>query len=66
MTPDAQGDWGFAGDYVRAMWLMLQQGRADDYVIANRDSQHVPAPTTSITGRSVRMSSDHSPSAFRP
>jgi GDPmannose 4,6-dehydratase len=31
---DAQRDWGFAGDYVRAMWLMLQQDEADDYVIA--------------------------------
>jgi GDPmannose 4,6-dehydratase len=31
---DAQRDWGFAGDYVRAMWLMLQQPRADDFVIA--------------------------------
>jgi GDP-D-mannose dehydratase len=31
---DAQRDWGFAGDYVRAMWLMLQQPRAEDYVIA--------------------------------
>jgi GDPmannose 4,6-dehydratase len=31
---DAQRDWGFAGDYVRAMWLMLQQDTADDYVIA--------------------------------
>ena len=31
---DAQRDWGFAGDYVRAMWLMLQQPQADDYVIA--------------------------------
>ncbi len=31
---DAQRDWGFAGDYVRAMWLMLQQEKADDYVIA--------------------------------
>lgn len=30
---DAQRDWGFAGDYVRAMWLMLQQGQPDDYVI---------------------------------
>ncbi|HEY9085673.1 MAG TPA: GDP-mannose 4,6-dehydratase [Candidatus Tyrphobacter sp.] len=30
---DAQRDWGFAGDYVRAMWLMLQQEKADDYVI---------------------------------
>ncbi len=31
---DAKRDWGFAGDYVRAMWLMLQQPYADDYVIA--------------------------------
>jgi GDPmannose 4,6-dehydratase len=31
---DAQRDWGFAGDYVEAMWLMLQQPQADDYVIA--------------------------------
>lgn len=31
---EAQRDWGFAGDYVRAMWLMLQQDAPDDYVIA--------------------------------
>src|SRR5215212_2187973 len=31
---DAKRDWGFAGDYVRAMWLMLQQDAPDDYVIA--------------------------------
>ena len=31
---DAKRDWGFAGDYVEAMWLMLQQTEADDYVIA--------------------------------
>jgi len=31
---DAQRDWGFAGDYVEAMWLMLQQPVADDYVVA--------------------------------
>ena len=31
---DAKRDWGFAGDYVRAMWLMLQQDKPDDYVIA--------------------------------
>jgi GDPmannose 4,6-dehydratase len=31
---DAQRDWGFAGDYVQAMWLMLQQDDPDDYVIA--------------------------------
>ena len=38
---DAQRDWGFAGDYVRAMWLMLQQDVADDYVIATGDSHSV-------------------------
>jgi GDPmannose 4,6-dehydratase len=32
---DAHRDWGFAGDYVRAMWLMLQQPQPDDYVIAS-------------------------------
>jgi GDPmannose 4,6-dehydratase len=31
---DAKRDWGFSGDYVRAMWLMLQQDRPDDYVVA--------------------------------
>ncbi len=38
---DAQRDWGFAGDYVKAMWLMLQQDRADDYVIATGVSHSV-------------------------
>ncbi|MPY90085.1 MAG: GDP-mannose 4,6-dehydratase [Luteitalea sp.] len=34
-TLDAKRDWGFAGDYIRAIWLMLQQDRPDDYVIAS-------------------------------
>src|SRR5881227_1680782 len=38
---EAQRDWGFAGDYVRAMWLMLQQDRADDFVIATGESHSV-------------------------
>src|SRR5258708_7814942 len=38
---DAHRDWGFAGDYVRAMWLMLQQKRADDYVISTGKSHSV-------------------------
>jgi len=38
---DAHRDWGFAGDYVRAMWLMLQQDQADDYVIATGKSHSV-------------------------
>ena len=38
---DAQRDWGFAGDYVRAMWLMLQQDVPDDYVIATGETHSV-------------------------
>ncbi len=38
---DAQRDWGFAGDYVRAMWLMLQQERPDDYVLATGKAHSV-------------------------
>ena len=38
---DAHRDWGFAGDYVRAMWQMLQQPEADDYVIATGKSHSV-------------------------
>jgi GDPmannose 4,6-dehydratase len=38
---DAKRDWGFAGDYVEAMWMMLQQPAADDYVIATGESHSV-------------------------
>ncbi|MBP6342579.1 MAG: GDP-mannose 4,6-dehydratase [Candidatus Omnitrophica bacterium] len=38
---DAKRDWGFAGDYVEAMWLMLQQPKADDYVIATGETHSV-------------------------
>jgi GDPmannose 4,6-dehydratase len=38
---DARRDWGFAGDYVEAMWLMLQQDRPDDYVVATGESHSV-------------------------
>ena len=38
---DAKRDWGFAGDYVEAMYLMLQQSKADDYVIATGESHSV-------------------------
>jgi GDPmannose 4,6-dehydratase len=38
---DARRDWGFAGDYVYAMWLMLQQDRADDFVIATGQTHSV-------------------------
>ena len=38
---DARRDWGFAGDYVQAMWLMLQQDSPDDYVIATGEAHSV-------------------------
>lgn len=38
---DAQRDWGFAGDYVQAMWLMLQQDTPDDYVVATGETHSV-------------------------
>jgi len=38
---EAQRDWGFAGDYVKAMWLMLQQDEPDDYVIATGETHSV-------------------------
>ena len=38
---EAKRDWGFAGDYVRAMWLMLQQDKPDDYVVATGETHSV-------------------------
>jgi len=38
---DAKRDWGFAGDYVEAMWLMLQQDKPEDYVIATNETHSV-------------------------
>ena len=38
---DAKRDWGFAGDYVRAMWLMLQQPEPDDYVVSTGETHSV-------------------------
>jgi GDPmannose 4,6-dehydratase len=38
---DAKRDWGFAGDFVKAMWLMLQQSEPDDYVIATNETHSV-------------------------
>jgi GDPmannose 4,6-dehydratase len=38
---DARRDWGFAGDYVRAMWLMLQADEPDDFVVATGESHSV-------------------------
>jgi len=38
---DAKRDWGFAGDYVKAMWMMLQQERPDDFVVATGENHSV-------------------------
>ncbi len=38
---DAKRDWGFAGDYVRAMWMMLQQEKPDDYIVATGETHSV-------------------------
>jgi GDPmannose 4,6-dehydratase len=48
---DARRDWGFAGDYVEAMWRMLQQERADDYVVATG--------VTNTVGRLVELAFAH-------
>lgn len=40
-TLDARRDWGYAGDYVEAMWLMLQQEQPDDYVVATGESHSI-------------------------
>ncbi|MCH8194050.1 MAG: GDP-mannose 4,6-dehydratase [Planctomycetes bacterium] len=47
---DAKRDWGFAGDYVEAMWLMLQQEAADDYVIATGETHSVRAFLDQVFG----------------
>lgn len=40
-NPDAKRDWGYAGDYVEAMWLMMQQAKPDDYVVATGETHTV-------------------------
>ncbi len=51
----ARRDWGFAGDYVEAMWLMLQQDQPDDFVIGTGE----PTPCKSLlTCRSQRVGLD--------
>ncbi|GFO54224.1 GDP-mannose 4,6-dehydratase [Geomonas sp. Red276] len=48
---DAKRDWGFAGDYVEAMWLMLQQETADDYVVATGETHSVREFAELVFGR---------------
>ena len=45
---DAKRDWGFAGDYVEAMWLMLQQDKPDDYVVATGETRSVKEFVTEV------------------
>jgi GDPmannose 4,6-dehydratase len=45
---DAKRDWGFAGDYVEAMWLMLQQDKSDDYVVATGETHSVKEFVTEV------------------
>jgi GDPmannose 4,6-dehydratase len=66
---DARRDWGFAGDYVRAMWLMLQQDTADDYVIATGVShsvQHLVETAFAHVGLDWRKHVRTDPAFLRP
>jgi GDPmannose 4,6-dehydratase len=66
---DAQRDWGFAGDYVEAMWLMLQQEQPDDYVIATNETHSVREFCEKTFGRLGLDSRDFieiDPRYFRP
>jgi GDPmannose 4,6-dehydratase len=66
---DAQRDWGFAGDYVRAMWRMLQQDEPDDYVIATGVShsvQHLVETAFGHAGLDWRAHVRTDPAFLRP
>lgn len=66
---DAQRDWGFAGDYVRAMWMMLQQETPDDFVIAT-GKKHTVRQLVELAFRRVDLDPDQyvqiDPALFRP
>jgi len=66
---DARRDWGFAGDYVRAMWMMLQQDKPDDYVIAT-GTQHTVGDLVEVAfahvGLDWRQYVRQDPSLIRP
>ena len=66
---DSKRDWGFAGDYVRAMWLMLQQDKAEDYVVAMGETHTVReflAMTFSKLGMDYHDFVDFDPRYTRP
>ena len=66
---DAKRDWGFAGDYVEAMWMMLQHHEADDYVIATGETHSVREFLDEVFGRLELDWKQHvevDPRYFRP
>jgi GDPmannose 4,6-dehydratase len=66
---DARRDWGFAGDYVEAMWLMLQQDKADDFVVATGETYSVRQFLDEVFGILGLDSRQHvaiDPRYFRP
>jgi len=66
---EAKRDWGYAGDYVKAMWLMLQQDEPDDYVIATGETHTVREfleKTFEIAGLNVDDHVRINPRFFRP
>jgi GDPmannose 4,6-dehydratase len=66
---DAKRDWGFAGDYVEAMWMMLQQDSPDDYVVATGETHTVKQfleEVFSQAGLSVEKHVKIDPRLFRP
>jgi GDPmannose 4,6-dehydratase len=66
---DAHRDWGFAGDYVRAMWLMLQRDNADDFVIATGESHSVQELVEVAFGHAGLVWQEHvklDPALLRP
>ena len=67
---DAKRDWGYAGDYVKAMWMMLQQDEPDDYVIATGETHSVDEFLTLAFEKAglgdFRQYVKHDPKFFRP
>jgi GDPmannose 4,6-dehydratase len=66
---DARRDWGFAGDYVRAMWLMLQQDEPDDFVVASGENHSVADLVEAAfahVGLDARRYVRADPTLFRP
>jgi GDPmannose 4,6-dehydratase len=66
---DAMRDWGFAGDYVKMMWLMLQQDEPDDYVIATGETHSVKEFLEVVfdhAGLDIEKYVDQDPRLFRP